>query len=131
MVTPSFCRQSSPTTRKAEMVATLPTEITAVSDPDGSTIYQFPVRDFGKWVWLSVLSVLFGIGAGVFLVFWVWGFVGGAMQMFGPWGALAGLFALPFVIPLVALLGVTLLAFAGHTRLIVCDDDIATIEKVG
>ena len=114
------------------MSESLPAEIRVDSIPGGGTVYELPARpDFKPWRWLAVfpfLGVAIGIG---FLAFWSWGFVGGMVQIFGPWGWLGLLTLLPFLGGLFTVTWVVLLAMAGRTQVIVADDVVTTRERVG
>lgn len=113
------------------MSVTLPAEITVETDRDGNTVYQFPVRNLGKLKWLAIFPIVFVCVVIGMVGSWAWGFVGGMIQIFGPWGALAGLFTLPFLVGIYKTLVFTACAVAGRTQLIVRDQDIVTRERVG
>lgn len=113
------------------MSASLPAEITVETDRDGNTVYQFPVRTLGRLKWLAIFPIVFSIIVIGMIGSWIWGFVGGMIQIFGPWGALGGLFTLPFLLGIYTTLFYTACALAGRTQLIVREQDILTRERVG
>lgn len=113
------------------MSETLPAEIEVTTSPDGVTTYAFPARELGKWRWLAVLPLGFGVGVMVFTTVWTIGFVGGLSSIFGPWGGLAGLFALPFFGGGLSILAIGFAIWLGRARLVVNDRSLIAIEQVG
>ncbi len=109
----------------------LPTEIVVTTGKDGVTTYDFPARELGKWRWLAVLPLGFGVGVMVFTTVWTIGFVGGLISIFGPWGGLAGLFALPFFGGGLSMLAIGFAIWCGRARLVVNDRSLIAIEQVG
>lgn len=114
------------------MSESLPAEIRVDSIPGGGTVYELPARpDFKPWRWLAVFPFL-GVAVALgFLGFWAWGFVGGMVQIFGPWGWLGLLTLVPFLGGLSTVVWVVLLAVAGRTQLIVAEDKVTTREYAG
>lgn len=109
----------------------LPVEIVVTSGMGGSTTYDFPGRKLGNWRWLGLLPL--GIGCGIigFVIFQAARFVGGLIQIIGPWAGLGALFALPFLAGGLTAIGIGLAVLMGRARLCVTDRHLISIEKVG
>ncbi len=113
------------------MSTALPVEIVVTEGPDGSVAYDFPRRELGAWRWLSIIPIGGGMAAIGFISAWTFGFAGGLIKIFGPWGGLAGLAALPFLFGALSLIGVGLAMVIGRARLMLTDTHLIIIEQVG
>ncbi len=113
------------------MSETLPSEIEVATGPDGITTYDFPPRKLGNWRWFGLIPVGFGIGVISFITVWTIGFVGGLIQILGPWGGFSTLFTLPFLGGGLAAIWIGFVVLMGRTRLCVTDRHLISIEKVG
>lgn len=109
----------------------LPVEIVVTEGITAGTQYDFPARRLGRWRWLGLVPVGFGIGMMGFVAFWTVGFVGGLRQVLGEWGWLAGLFAIPFIIGALSVIALGLAVLVGRSQLRVTDRHLIAVEKLG
>lgn len=109
----------------------LPPEIQVLELEGGGAAFLLPRRDLGKLRRFALFPILFGMFILGFMTVWTSGFAGGFLKAFGPWGLLAGLFALPGFLAGGAVIGIGLAMHYGRTELRRRDDRISCTERVG
>lgn len=106
-------------------------DITITEEVRGGTVYDFPARPLGKWRWMGLLPLAFGIGIIAFVTFWTIGFVGGMRQVFGDWGWLGLIAAIPFATGALTVITIGLAVMMGRARLTMTESHLLPVERIG